>query len=182
MPQKRNADPMELVRGKTGRLIGHLAGLLTTLKGLPSSYNKDLQEDKEALFDAVDTVCKFMPVTTAIIRTLQVNPDKMRAALAEEMLSTELADYLVKKGLPFRQAHHIVGQVVQVAQEQDITLSQIPLEKLRELSDLFDGDVMAVFDFDAAVARRIAPGGTAPDAVKAQIAAAKQWMESHQAT
>jgi argininosuccinate lyase len=180
MPQKRNADPMELIRGKTGRLIGHLAGLLTTLKGLPSTYNKDLQEDKESLFDSVDTVRKLLPVMTAVIRTLQVNPEKMRAALEEELLATELADYLVNKGLPFREAHHVVGQVVQVAQQQDIMLSQIPLAKLHELSDLFDKDVQAVFDFDRAVGRRTAPGGTAPAAVQVQIAIARQWMETRQ--
>ena len=178
MPQKRNADPMELARGKAGRLIGHLTGLMTALKGLPSTYNKDLQEDKESLFDAVDTVRKLLPVMTAVIRTLQVNRDKMRAALDEELLATELADYLVGKGIPFRQAHHVVGQVVQIAQDSNVPLSRISLAKLRELSDLFGEDVQNVFDFDAAVARRTAPGGTAPIAVQAQIAAAKQWMEA----
>jgi len=179
MPQKRNADPMELTRGKAGRLIGHLTGLLTTLKGLPSAYNKDLQEDKEALFDAVDTMHQILPVVTAIIRTLQVNPDRMRAALDEELLATELADYLVGKGMPFRQAHHVVGGVVQFAAANRLKLSQVPLDKLRELSELFDADVASVFDFDAAVARRAAPGGTAPQAVQAQIKAARQWFENH---
>ncbi|MBZ0303889.1 MAG: argininosuccinate lyase, partial [Anaerolineae bacterium] len=177
MPQKRNADPMELARGKAGRLIGHLTGLLTTLKGLPSTYNKDLQEDKESLFDAVDTLNKLLPVVTAIMQTLQVNPDRMRAALDEEMLATDLADYLVHKGLPFRQAHHIVGGVVRLAASQKLRLSQVPLDSLRELSDLFDADVSGVFDFDQSVARRAAPGGTAPQAVQAQIEAARDWMQ-----
>jgi argininosuccinate lyase len=180
MPQKRNADPMELTRGKTGRLIGHLTGLLTTLKGLPSTYNKDLQEDKEALFDAFDTLHKLLPVITAIIRTLKVNPDRMRAALDDELLATELADYLVRKGMPFRQAHHVVGGVVRLAAEQKLKLSQVPLEALQTLSTLFESDVVSVFDFDAAVARRTTPGGTAPTAVQAQITQAREWLSASQ--
>ena len=180
MPQKRNADPMELTRGKAGRLIGHLTGLLATLKGLPSTYNKDLQEDKEALFDAVDTMHTLLPVITAVIKTLHVNADKMWVALDEELLATDLADYLVKKGMPFRQAHHVVGQVVQVASTGGVKLSQLPLDQFRELSDLFDDDVRGVFDFEAAVARRAAPGGTAPQAVRQQILEAKQWLEVRQ--
>ena len=120
MPQKRNADPMELARGKAGRLIGNLTGLLTTLKGLPSTYNKDLQEDKEALFDSFDTLRLMLPVVTAIIRTLKLNPDKMRAALDPDMLATDLADYLVNKGMPFREAHHVAGRAVRLAAEQGI--------------------------------------------------------------
>ncbi|MBC7869592.1 MAG: argininosuccinate lyase [Chitinophagaceae bacterium] len=174
MPQKRNADPMELARGKAGRLIGNLTGFLATLKGLPSTYNKDLQEDKEALFDSVDTLTLILPVATAIIRTLKINPDKMRAALTEDMLATDLADYLVHKGTPFRQAHHVVGQVVRLAAEAHVNLSQVELPKLRELSDLFTEDVAAVFDFDESVKKRRAIGGTAPDAVREQIAEAKK--------
>ncbi len=172
MPQKRNADPMELARGKAGRLIGHLAGLLATLKGLPSSYNKDLQEDKERVFDAVDTLNVLLPVVTAIINTLKLNLERMRAALTDDMLATDLADYLVRKGMPFREAHHVVGGAVRVAAEQAVTLSVLSLETLQALSPLFGADVRAVFDFDASVARRSADGGTAPDAVRRQIAAA----------
>lgn len=173
MPQKRNPDPMELTRGKAGRLIGDLIRILTTLKGLPSAYNKDLQEDKEALFDAVDTLVLLLPVITAVIQTLQLNPDRMRAALSEDLLATDLADYLVRKGMPFRQAHGVVGRAVRLASEQQIPLSELPLEALRTLSDLFAEDVASMFDFEASVARRAAPGGTAPDAVRVQIAAAK---------
>jgi argininosuccinate lyase len=179
MPQKRNADPMELTRGKAGRLIGNLTGLLVVLKGLPSTYNKDLQEDKEAIFDSVDSVKLLLPVITAIIHTLKLNPDKMRATLTEDMLATDLADYLVRKGLPFRQAHHIVGQVVQKAAQQSIGLAHLSLETLTELSDLFTTDVQSVFDFEASVARRFAPGGTAPSAVAAQIQSAKIWLDQH---
>ena len=180
MPQKRNADPMELARGKAGRLIGNLTGLLATLKGLPSSYNKDIQEDKESLFDSVDTLNQILPVITAIIHTLHINKTRLRAALSDDMLATDLADYLVNKGMPFRQAHHTVGQAVRLAAEQSIPLSQIPLEQLRELSDLFSDDVAAVFDFGASVARRRAPGGTAPQAVAAQIEAARNVLKSAQ--
>ncbi len=179
MPQKRNADPLELARGKTGRLIGHLTGLMTVLKGLPSTYNKDLQEDKEAVFDAVDTVKKLLPVVIAIIHTLQINPEKMRAALDEDMLATDLADYLVQRGMPFRQAHHVSGQAVVLAGQQGVRLSQLTMDQFVELSDLFSADVAQVFDFAASVARRKAPGGTAPDAVREQIKAAKAWMQQN---
>jgi argininosuccinate lyase len=179
MPQKRNADPMELARGKAGRLIGNLNQLLIVLKGLPSTYNKDLQEDKEAIFDSVDTMRLLLTVVTSIIRTLKLNPEKMRAALTEDMLATDLADYLVHKGLPFRQAHHIVGQVVQLAGRQAIRLSELPVTSLQSLSDLFTQDVEAVFNFEASVARRKSPGGTAPEAVQQQIILAKSWLEDH---
>ena len=178
MPQKRNADPMELMRGKTGRLVGNLTGFLTTLKGLPSGYNKDLQEDKEALFDSIDTMHKLLPVMTAIIRTMQINPDKMRAALTEELLATDLADYLVRKGLPFRPAHHIVGQVVQQAAESELKLSEMPLDSLQAISDYFAEDVKLVFDFSQSIAQRRVPGGTAPDAVRRQIRAAKSKLQA----
>ncbi len=173
MPQKRNADPLELARGKAGRLIGNLTGLLTTLKGLPSAYNKDLQEDKEALFDAVDTLQALLPVLTAVVHTLQVNPERMRAALDEELLATDLADYLVAQGLPFREAHHAVGAVVRKSAEAELPLSQLPLESLRECSPLFGEDVRAVFDFEASVRSRSAAGGTAPTAVAMQLAEAQ---------
>jgi argininosuccinate lyase len=177
MPQKRNADPMELARGKAGRLIGNLTGFLTTLKGLPSTYNKDLQEDKEALFDTVDNLAKLLPVVTAMIRTLRLNPEKMRAALGEDMLATDLADYLVGKGMPFREAHHVIGRIVTIAAEEGVNISQISFTDLQDLSPLFESDVVKVFDFTASVARRKAPGGTAPDAVTKQIAQAKGWLE-----
>jgi argininosuccinate lyase len=179
MPQKRNADPMELTRGKTGRIIGRLTGLLTTLKGLPSTYNKDMQEDKEAVFDGVDSIATLLPVVTAIIHTLQLNPAVMRAALGEDLLATDLADYLVRKGLPFRQAHHVVGSAVRLAGERGVPLSQLTPADLRALSDLFDADVLDVFDFDASVARRKATGGTAPEAVERQISTARTWLGEH---
>jgi argininosuccinate lyase len=180
MPQKRNADPMELARGKAGRLVGNLTGLLTTLKGLPSSYDKDLQEDKEAVFDSVDNIVLLLPVVTAIIKTLHLNPDRMKAALGEDMLATDLADYLVRKGLPFRNAHHISGQAVRLAAEQGVPLSGLSLTSYQKLSDLFTYDVSSVFDFAASVAKRKVAGGTAPDAVRQQIEAARNWLTKHQ--
>jgi argininosuccinate lyase len=179
MPQKRNADPMELARGKAGRMIGHLTGLLTTLKGLPSAYNKDLQEDKEAVFDAVDTVNRLLPVITAVIHTLKANPERMRAALDEDMLATDLADYLVRKGMPFRQAHHVAGQAVALAARENKSLSSLTIEQYQALSELFAEDVRQVFDFAQSVVRRAAPGGTAPTAVRDQVSAAQRWLQKY---
>lgn len=176
MPQKRNADPMELTRGKAGRLNGQLAGLMTTLKGLPSGYNKDLQEDKESLFDAFDTLNDLLPVVTGVVATLQLNPENMRAALQDEMLATDLADYLVEKGMPFREAHHVVGQVVQFCSEHDLTLTQLTTEQLRQISELFTEDVHTMLNFEQSVAKRRTAGGTAPDAVREQIKQAKKYM------
>jgi argininosuccinate lyase len=176
MPQKRNADPMELARGKASRLIGRLAGFLATLKGLPAGYNKDLQEDKEALFDGVDTLIALLPVITGVIRTLRLNTGAMRSALTDDMLATDLADYLVRRGMPFRQAHHVVGQIVRLAAQQGITLAAVPLALMQQISPLFAPDVSTVFDFEAAVARRAAVGGTAPAAVREQIAAARRLL------
>ncbi|NDJ85171.1 MAG: argininosuccinate lyase [Chloroflexi bacterium] len=177
MPQKRNADPMELARGKTGRVIGHLTGLLTTLKGLPSGYNKDLQEDKEPLFDTYDTLTTLLPVVAGMVRTMQLVPDRMRAALQPAMLATELADWLVMaKGVPFRQAHHLVGEVVRVAEEHGVSLEALSLDLYHSVSSHFDSSVYGVLDFDAAVARRTASGGTSPVAVAAQIEQARKLL------
>ena len=178
MPQKRNADPMELTRGKTGRLIGNLSGFLTTLKGLPSGYNKDLQEDKEALFDALDTMRQLLPVATATVSSLQVNTEAMALALTDDLLATDLADYLVRKGRPFRQAHHIVGAAVRMAAERGESLSQLPLRALKRISASFGDDVAEVYDFKRSISQRDAYGGTAPAAVRAQIARAKARLDA----
>ncbi len=173
MPQKRNADPMELMRGKTGRLIGNLSGFLSTLKGLPSGYNKDLQEDKEALFDSLETMHRLLPVIAASVASLAINADAMSDALSEDLLATDLADYLVKKGLPFRRAHHAVGAIVRKAAEQGAALSDLDLETLQSVSGYFAEDVAAVFDFGRSVQERKSFGGTSPGAVKLQIKRAK---------
>ena len=177
MPQKRNADPMELMRGKAGRLIGNLAGFLTTLKGLPSGYNKDLQEDKEALIDSLETMHRLLPVITASVAGLAINAEAMSEALSEDLLATDLADYLVKKGLPFRQAHHVVGAVVRMAAEQSVEISALDLEALLGVSGYFGEDVATVFDFGRSVEQRDSFGGTAPSAVKQQIERAKARLE-----
>ena len=174
MPQKRNADPMELMRGKTGRLVGNLTGFLTTLKGLPSGYNKDLQEDKEALFDSLETMYRLLPVITATVSSLQINAKAMAAALTEDLLATDLADYLVRKGLPFRQAHHVVGEIVRLAAERGLELTQLDLPTLKSVSGSFEEDVAEVFDFRQSLALRKSIGGTGPDALRDQIAQAKE--------
>jgi argininosuccinate lyase len=165
---------MELARGKSGRLIGHLVTLLVALKGLPSSYDKDLQEDKEPLFDAVDTVHALVPVVTGVIRTLGVNAERMRAALDTAMLATDLADYLVRRGVSFRQAHGLVGQAVRVAERRGVALSELSLEEYRQLAPEFGADVQEVFDFRRSVESRKVTGGTAPNAVQTQIRQARK--------
>ena len=174
MPQKKNPDALELIRGKSGRVIGDLTGLLTTLKGLPTAYNKDLQEDKEGLFDAIDTLKMELPITVGVIGTLAVNGERMAAALEEGMLATDLADYLVRKGVPFRQSHHLVGEAVRRAEEQGVSLDELDLSAYQAISPAFGEDVYEVFDFERSVEARAAEGGTAPAAVRAQIERARE--------
>ncbi|MDH7488012.1 MAG: argininosuccinate lyase [Anaerolineae bacterium] len=169
MPQKKNPDPLELMRGKAGRLIGHLSGFLATLKGIPSGYDKDLQEDKEPLFDAVDTLALELPIAAGIIRTLKVNAERMAAALDDGMLATDLADYLVRQGVPFRESHHLVGQAVKRAEALGVPLGQMPLAEYRAIHPAFGEDLYAVFDFGRSAGMRQARGGTSPEAVRAQI-------------
>jgi len=173
MPQKKNPDSLELMRGKSGRMVGHLAGLLTTLKGLPSAYNKDMQEDKEALFDAVDTLTMELPVAAGVVRTLRVDGERTAAALNDAILATDLADYLVRKGVPFRESHHLVGQAVRRAEALGVSLKELDLAEYRLIHPSFDEDVPTVFDFRRSVAARDTEGGTAPDAVGVQIERAR---------
>jgi argininosuccinate lyase len=176
MPQKRNPDSMELARGKSGRVIGALVSLLVVLKGLPSTYNKDLQEDKEALFDSVDNLTLTLAAVAGVVESLTVFPDKMSAQLGEAMLATDLADYLVRKGMPFRSAHEKVGEVIRYAEEQGVELSAVPLAVYQEIALEFGDDVKEVFDYMAAVEKKDSIGGTAPQAVRSQIAAAKDLL------
>lgn len=169
MPQKKNADSLELIRGKTGRVAGHLTGLLTTLKGLPSTYNKDLQEDKEPLFDTVDTLMLTLPIATGVVSTLTVDASKIYDSMDSAMLATELADYLVSKGMPFRQAHHLVGEIVRKAIELDQPLFSFPLAAYQQFSPLFDRDVHQWLTFNRAADRRTSSGGTAETAVREQM-------------
>ncbi len=173
MPQKKNPDSLELARGKAGRLIGNLVGLLTVLKGLPSTYNKDLQEDKEGLFDTIDTLLLTLPVVAGVVSTLQINTERMRAALDDTMLATDLADELVRLKVPFREAHGIVGQLVRVAELQGVALRNLSLETVRAahagLADAWPG----VFDMERSVEQRNVSGGTAAEVLAAQLAAAR---------
>lgn len=173
MPQKKNPDTLELTRGKAGRLLGNLTGLLATLKGLPSTYDKDLQEDKEPVFDTYDTLEIVLPVVTGVIQTLKTQPDRMAARLKPELLATDLAEYLVKKGLPFRQAHEAVGQAVQLAEMKGVSLADLSAAELRSISDMFDQDALAIFDVQTSLASREALGGTAPQALNHQLTAAE---------
>jgi argininosuccinate lyase len=173
MPQKRNPDSLELIRGKSGRMAGHLLGLLMTLKGLPSAYNKDLQEDKEALFDAVDTLSLELPIAAGVIRTLEVNSERMAAALDDAMLATDLADYLVHRGVPFRQSHHLAGQAVKRAEELGLNLKEMDLAEYGAIHSAFGSDLYQVFSFEQSVSARDTEGGTAPAAVRAQMERAR---------
>ena len=177
MPQKRNPDALELVRGKTGRVIGHLTALLVTLKGLPSGYNKDLQEDKEGLFDAIDTLRLELPIVADVIRRTKVNAAAMAGARPPDLLATDLADYLVRRGVPFREAHHAVGQVVRRAETLGTSVDRLPLSAYREAHAGFDADVHDVFDVHRAVSQWTSKGGTAPTAVEAQLERARTILE-----
>ncbi|GAB4532935.1 MAG: hypothetical protein Fur0018_21830 [Anaerolineales bacterium] len=173
MPQKKNPDPFELARGKAGRLLGYLTGLLTTLKGLPSAYDKDLQEDKEPVFAAYDTLMALLPALRGALRTLKVNPDRMGAALDDSLLATDLADYLVGRGIPFRDAHALVGRAVRRALGLGVSLGALPLAEFQAIHPQIGEDVYQVFEAQQSVSRRQAIGGTAPQAVKEQIRLAK---------
>ena len=170
MPQKKNPDVPELVRGKTGRVYGHLLGLLTMLKGLPLSYNRDLQEDKEALFDALDTVSSSLVVYTALVKRMKVNRHVLRkAAAGGGMLATELADYLVTKGVPFREAHAITGRIVRSCLDRQRELHELSLADLRAFSDRFDRDTLRHLTVEGAIDRKAQIGGTARRRVETRI-------------
>ena len=178
MPQKKNPDTLELTRGKSGRLIGNLVGLLTTLKGLPSSYDKDLQEDKEPVFDTFDTLSHSIPIMAGLLRTLRLRPKRMAAQLEPSLLATDLADYLVKRGVPFRQAHHLVGEVVQLAENKGVALTELSLVDLQTVSKQFDEGVTAVFNITASLNGRSVTGGTSSQALQAQLDAARRQLPS----
>jgi argininosuccinate lyase len=177
MPQKKNPDTLELTRGKSGRLLGNLMGLLATLKGLPSTYDKDLQEDKEPVFDAFDTLVVVLPVMSGVIGTLQLRPERMAAQLEPGLLATDLADYLARRGMPFREAHSIVGQVVRLAETKGVALTELTLADLQEASAWFDEGATAIFNVETVLASRTVTGGVAPSALKAQLQMAQKAME-----
>ena len=178
MPQKKNPDVPELARGKTGRVNGHLVGLLTLMKGQPLAYNKDNQEDKEPLFDTIDTVSDTLTIFADMIRSITVNAQAMReAALEGFSTATDLADWLVKKGLPFRDAHEVVARAVRHAEERGVDLAQLPLAELRQFHTLIDDSVFSVLTLEGSSASRNHIGGTAPGQVAQAIVAARQRMQ-----
>ena len=179
MPQKKNPDSMELVRGKAGRVFGHLTSLLTMLKGLPLAYNKDMQEDKEAVFDSFDTVRVCLEVSATVLRSIKVNEEQMQAAASEGYLNaTELADYLVRKGMPFRNAHETVGRIVLAALQRGVELQEISLEEMRSHSTLIDKDVFEMISLDRTLAAKSAIGGTSARRVSEALNVARRSLLS----
>ncbi len=177
MPQKKNSDMAELVRGKTGRVYGDLMALLTVLKGLPLAYNKDMQEDKESVFDAVDTAKKCLSVFAPMVRTMRTKKENMYAAAQKGFLNaTDLADYLTKKGMPFRTAYKLTGSLVADCIAKGRTLEDVPLEEYQALSDLFDGDVYTEISLETCVAKRISAGSTGPESVATQIRSVEDFL------
>ena len=177
MPQKKNPDVAELIRGKTGRVYGDLMTLLTMMKGLPLAYNKDMQEDKEAIFDAVDTAKLCLKVFTPMFRTMTVKRDKMRAAASGGFINaTDCADYLVKKGVPFRDAYTAVGRLVALCLETGKTLETLDLENYQSVSPVFEEDVFQALDLNACVNGRSVPGGPAESEVTRQIQALRAFV------
>ncbi|XP_008583246.1 PREDICTED: argininosuccinate lyase [Galeopterus variegatus] len=181
MPQKKNPDSLELIRSKAGRVFGRCAGLLMTLKGLPSTYNKDLQEDKEAVFEVSDTMSAVLQVATGVISTLQVRAENMAQALSPDMLATDLAYYLVRKGMPFRQAHEASGKAVFMAETKGVALNQLSLQELQTISPLFSGDVGRVWDYGHSVEQYDALGGTARASVDWQIGQLRALLRAQRA-
>ena len=181
MPQKKNPDVSELVRGKTGRVMGHLMAMLTTVKGLPLAYNKDLQEDKEGIFDAIDTIKFSLAVYARILRGMKVRKDVMHRAVAEDFSNaTDLADYLVKKGMPFRQAHAVSGKAVHYCIEQGKWLADMSMEEFQKLSDLFAKDIYEAISPETCVKNRNSYGGTSYQQVEMQLQLADKLLEAEQ--
>jgi argininosuccinate lyase len=176
MPQKKNPDPLELVRGKAGRVIGRCAGWLTTMKGLPIGYSKDLQEDKEALFEAEDTVGASLDATAAVVAGLRINRNTTEAAASGLLLATDIADYLVGKGMPFREAHEVVGALVRRLVNEHRSFDSLSLDEWRMHSPLFDRDVQTAVTPAASVARKRTPQSTNPDAVATALGQVREWI------
>ena len=174
MPQKRNPDALEIARGSSARMLGDLFSLMATLKGLPSGYNKDLQDDKRALFDAVDVMLMVLPAVAGAVGELTLNTERMRQALSSTMMATDLADYLVRKGATFRESHGAVGSLVRQAEEQGVELHDLPLRAFAAAHPLFGDDVFDALSPRSSVERREADGGTGPNAILAQLEAARQ--------
>jgi argininosuccinate lyase len=176
MPQKKNPDSLELIRGKAGRAFGHMTGLMMSVKGIPSTYNKDLQESVEPMLDHVKTIGDSTQIATGVLSTLAIQPDNMLKSLTPDMLATDLADYLVRKGVPFRETHHISGQCVALAEKENTPMDQLSFEQLQAVDARFEKDVLGVFDYQKSVEMRSAKGGTSKSAVLEQIEAIKKTL------
>jgi argininosuccinate lyase len=177
MPQKRNPDALELARGSAARVLGDLTTLLATLKGLPSSYNKDLQDDKRVLFDAVDTLLLVLPAVAGALAECQFKPQRMKAALSSTMMATDLADYLVRRGATFREAHGAVGRLVRHCEDEKLELHTLPLSAFTAAHPLFAHDVFDALSPHQSAELREVDGGTGPSAVRAQLEAAQKALD-----
>ncbi|MBT8404892.1 MAG: argininosuccinate lyase, partial [Gemmatimonadetes bacterium] len=173
MPQKRNPDVAELTRGKSGRLVGNLMSLLTLLKGLPTGYNRDLQEDKSIIFDTVDTLRLVLPAAAGAVATARFRPARIRSRLDTQLLATDLADYLVRRGVPFRISHEAIGRLVRLSEERGCSLADLSLDDYRSVDETFEADVHDVFDWERSVDSRSVPGGTGRTAVESQLEQAR---------
>ena len=176
MPQKKNPDALELIRGKGGRLIGNLAGLLAVIKGTPTTYNKDLQEGWDVMYDTVDTVYDCTRIATGVLSTLRIDPARMAAGLSADMLATDLAEYLVRKGVPFRETHHISGAAVKLAEDKGCELSDLSVADLQGIHPLFADDVVAVWDFQRSAEMRDTEGGASKRSVLEQVAKLRSYL------
>eukprot|EP01012_Entosiphon_sulcatum_P003539 TRINITY_DN11161_c0_g1_i1.p1 TRINITY_DN11161_c0_g1~~TRINITY_DN11161_c0_g1_i1.p1 ORF type:complete len:477 (-),score=82.70 TRINITY_DN11161_c0_g1_i1:96-1505(-) len=182
MPQKKNPDSLELMRGKAGRVIGNHVGFMATLKGLPSTYNKDLQEDKAPMIDAVATLKAVIQIALGVISTLAIHPEAMVSALHPEMLATDLAFYLVRKGVPFREAHAHAGRIIRLAEERKCPMEQLVLEDYQSVSPVFEADVLRIWSYETSVEQYEADGGTGRGAVLRQVEQLKAWLRLHTST
>ena len=174
MPQKKNPDALELIKGKTGRGYGDLITILTVMKGLPLSYNKDMQEDKIPLFDSIETIKGCLQITEGVINGIEFNTYNMKSVFDDTIFATDVADYLTEKGIPFRQAHEVVGQLVKWSQQNNVSMAEIPRDIFLEHSDLFGDDVYDLFDLKKSTDKRSLDGGTGKNALIKQIKKAKE--------
>ncbi|XP_014482446.1 PREDICTED: argininosuccinate lyase [Dinoponera quadriceps] len=176
MPQKRNPDCVELIRGKTGTVLGKCVGFMTTLKGIPSTYNKDLQEDKETLFHTYDTLYRMFHIAEKALATLKVNRNSCKSSLTSDMLATDMAYYLVRKGIPFREGHHLAGKAVALAESKGVSLQELTLQELKTISEAFENNVSCIWDFNCSVEQYKTAGGTNSEAVQRQIGKLRSWL------
>ena len=177
MPQKKNPDALELLRGKSGRILGTLTGFLAVMKGTPTTYNKDFQEAWEGLFDTVDTMSDCLQIAAGCLATLRIDADAIKAGLSADMLATDLAEYLVRKGVPFRETHHISGAAVKLAEDKKCALSDLTLDDLLPLNDKFEADVSDIWSYERSAESRDTEGGSSRRSVLEQCAKLRQYLE-----